>query len=143
MIVQTSLDIARQPQEVFDFLADQANWAALDAALVDVSPRGPIGPGLSGTMIRRVNRMHVTNSWLVTEFDPGTRLEMRIGGRGYELTETTTLHAAPGGTRATIVDELLPTSMFGRVFVALSGSFIRRDLKERSERLRSSLAEAS
>jgi hypothetical protein len=64
---------------------------------------------------------------------------MRIAGPGYELTETTTLRLAPGGTRATIVDELEPTSLFGRVFVAMSGGFIRRDLRARSERLRSLL----
>jgi hypothetical protein len=62
MIVQTSLDVARQPDEVFDFLADQANWARLDPALVDVSPRSEIVRGLGGTMTRRVNGLGVTSS---------------------------------------------------------------------------------
>jgi hypothetical protein len=68
---------------------------------------------------------------------------MRITGPGYELTETTTLEATTDGTRTTIVDVLQPTSLGGRLFVALSGPFIRRDLRARSERLRSLLEAGS
>jgi hypothetical protein len=42
----------------------------------------------------------------------------------------------------TIVDVLEPTSLGGRLFVAVSGPFVRRDLKTRFERLRSLLEAA-
>ena len=139
MIAEHSLHIARPPAHVYAFLIDQDSWATLDPATVDITPRGEVHMGMTGTITRRVNGLRVKNGWLVTELDPSARLGMRIKGPGYELTETTTLEATPDGTRATIVDVLQPTSLGGRLFVALSGPFIWRDLRARSERLRSLL----
>lgn len=62
-------------------------------------------------------------------------MSMRLTGMGYVMTETTSLAATSAGTRATIVDVLEPTSFAGRIFVALSGSFMRRDLLARAARL--------
>jgi hypothetical protein len=89
-----------------------------------------------------VNGLRVTDTWIVTALEPSSRLAMRVGGPGYELTATMTPEAIPQGTRVTIVDVLEPTSLGGRLFVAVSGPFIRRDLKARSERLRSLLGAA-
>jgi hypothetical protein len=136
MIETFTMRIVRGPDDVFGFLVDQANWAAVDPALVDLAPQGALALGRSGTVTRRVAGMRVTTTWEVTEFEPGARLAIRIVGRGYQLVEATTLTAADGGTEATVVDTLSPTSLFGRAFVAMSGSFIRRDLRDRAARLK-------
>jgi hypothetical protein len=127
--------IARSPDEVSDFLVDPANWARIDPALVDLQPRARLALGAMGTMTRRVGGMRVTTAWEVTGLDPGSRLAMCITGRGYRLTETITLAAEGAGTLVTVVDDLLPTSLAGRAFVAISGPFIRRDLRDRTARL--------
>ena len=136
MIATLSMYIARPPASVYARLVDQDTWAALDPALLEITPRGSVAVGMSGTMRRRVAGMRVTNGWTVTELEPGARVGMRLTGAGYELIETTTLEATAGRTRATIVDTLRPTSLGGRLFVAVLGPFIRRDLRARSERLK-------
>jgi hypothetical protein len=139
MIIRRTLSIARPVEDVYRLLVDQERWAVLDPALVAIEPRGTIAEGTSGTVTRRVSGMKVTTAWTITELDEPTRLAMRIVGRGYVLTDTTTLEATAEGTRATIVDELEPTARAGRLFVALSGPFIRRDLDTRASRLTSLL----
>ena len=86
--------------------------------------------------------MRVTNGFTVTELEPDATLGMRITGAGYALRETVSLEAIPSGTRATVVDVLEPTSLGGRLFVALSGGFIRRDLRAQFDRLKSRLEPA-
>ena len=142
MIAERSLEIARPPAEVYAFLLDQDNWAALDPSTMDITPRGAVHEGMTGTITRRVAGMRVRDGFLVTELEPETKMSMRLTGAGYALTETTTLEATPDGTRVTTVDVFEPTSLAGRLFVAVSGPFIRRDLKARSERLRSLLEAA-
>lgn len=142
MIVEHRMHIPRPSAQVYAFLVDQDNWVALDPATLDITPRGSVTVGMAGTMTRRVNGLRVTNGWIVTDLEDSAKVGMRITGRGYALTETTTLEATPDGTRATIVDVLEPTSAAGRLFVALSAPFMRRDLQARAERLRS-LLEAS
>ena len=143
LIVEGQVAIARTPREVFDVLADPATWSAVDAALVDVTPREPLVPGASGTMRRRVGPgLAVTTRWENTEFLPGTRLENLITGYGYELRETVTLWAESDGTRMTVVDALTPTSLVGRAMVAVSRGIIERDLHARFAGLKA-LLEAS
>ena len=42
MIAVSSLDIARSPTEVYAFFVDQDNWAVLDPATLDITPRGKV-----------------------------------------------------------------------------------------------------
>ena len=142
MIEERTVTIAQSPAHVYAYLIDQASWAALDPSVLEISPRGPVSTGMTGTMTRRVAGLRVTNGFTVTELAPDARLGMRITGAGYALTETISLEAMPDGTRATVVDVLEPTSLGGRLFVALSGGFIRRDLRVRFERLKSALEPA-
>jgi len=139
VIAEQGVHIAHPPARVFAFLVDQDSWAALDPSVLDISPRGPVSKGMTGTMTRRVAGMRVTNGFTITELDPDSRLAMRLTGAGYALTETISLEATPAGTHATVVDVLEATSTGGRLFVALSGPFIRRDLHVRFERLKSAL----
>ncbi len=139
MIATLSLDIARPSERVYAVLVDQDTWAALDPTLMDVTPRGSLAVGMSGTMTRRVAGRRVTNGWIVLELEPGRRVGMRLTGAGYELIEETTLEGTSGGTRATTADTLRHTSVGGRLLVAVSGPFIRRDLRKRNKRLKALL----
>ena len=135
MIATLSLDIAGPPERVYAVLTDQDAWAALDPPLVDFTPRGPLAVGMTGTLTRKVAGRRITDGWTILELEPGTRFAMRVTGAGYELIETITLEATAGGTRATTVDAYRHTSLGGRLLIAVSGPFIRRDLRERYKRL--------
>ena len=135
MIATLSRDIARPPERVYAVLIDQDAWAALDPPLVDFTPRGPLAVGMTGTMTRKAAGRRMTSGWTILELEPGTRFAMKVTGAGYELIETITLEATSGGTRATTVDVYRYTSLGGRLLIAVSGPFIRRDLRERYKRL--------
>jgi hypothetical protein len=76
------------------------------------------------------------------ELDAPRSLVVEIHGMGYAMTEAATLEAFDGGTRATFVDRVWPTSFPGRLLVALSGGVMRRDLRTRAGRLKAALERA-
>lgn len=133
--IESTLDLQRPPADVFAFLADTANFRAVDPALVDYTPEGLLRPGLQGTMTHRRGPFRAPTTWKVTELDAPRSLVVEIHGMGYAMTEAATLEAFDGGTRATFVDRVWPTSLSGRLLVALSGGIMRRDLRARAQRL--------
>jgi uncharacterized protein YndB with AHSA1/START domain len=137
--LSTVLDIARSPEEVFAFLVDIESFKTLDVALVDVTPQGKLAAGLTGTFTHRRGGMTARTTWRVTEFEPPDRLEVAIRGAGYEMTERAILESSASGTRATFLDRVWPTSLPGRLLVALSGGIMRRDLRARAARLKEAL----
>ena len=139
MIIEGRIDIARSPDDVFDYLADMGNWKAIDKALLKVSPDGAVGLGSSGTMTHKRPGVKVKTSWEVTAFERAGRFEILVTGFGYALRETVTLTEIPSGARVDITDLTLPTSIVGRVMVAVSGRTIRRELEVRNQRLKTLL----
>ena len=83
--------------------------------------------------------MVARTTWRVTGFEPPGSLEVEIAGMGYGMTEAADLEATETGTRARFVDRVWPTSLAGRVLVALSGGIMRRDLRARAARLKALL----
>jgi Polyketide cyclase / dehydrase and lipid transport len=144
MIVEGRITIASTPRDLFNVLADPAAWAALDSALVEVTPLSRIGPGTTGSMRRRVGPgLTVTTAWTNTEFAPDVRLENLIKGFGYELLEAITLASDGHGTQVTVVDRLVATSIVGRAMIAMSRRIVRRDLDARLTKLKSLLEAGS
>jgi hypothetical protein len=144
LIVETNVAIARQPEAVFDVLADPSKWSDLDAALVEVVPRERLALGSSGMVRRRVGPgLTVRTAWEITAFVPGARFENLIAGFGYELRETVVLAADAIGAQVAVVDTLVPTSLVGRAMVAVSRRIIERDLHARCAKLKSLLEAGS
>jgi hypothetical protein len=137
--LSTELDIAHAPEGVFAFLTDIDSFRVLDPALLECEPTGRLTQGLTGTFTHRRGGMRALSTWRVTEFVPPDVLEVAIRGAGYEMTERASLEATGMGTRATFVDRVWPTSLAGRVLVALSGGIMRRDLRARAGRLKAIL----
>ena len=67
---------------------------------------------------------------------------MLVRGSGYQLRETVTFAATSTGTIVSVMDNLTPTSLVGRVMVAMSGRIIDRDLNARLARLKAMLEAA-
>jgi polyketide cyclase/dehydrase/lipid transport protein len=133
------LEVGRAPGDVFAFLTSAEGLRAVDPALVDYGPPGPLTAGGAGWFRHRRGGMTANTTWRVTAFEAPTRLEVAISGMGYAMTESAELEATPMGTRARFVDRVWPTSLPGRLLVALSGGIMRRDLRARSERLKTIL----
>lgn len=137
--LESTFDIERSPAEVFAFLADTTNFRSVDPALVDYAPTGQLSAGLKGTMAHRRGWMIARTTWTVTEHDAPRSLVVELKGMGYGMTEAANLEPVAGGTRATLVERVWPTSLAGRLLVALSGGVMRRDLRARTARFRAAL----
>lgn len=138
--IGSTFQVDRSPTEVFAFLADTANFRAVDAALVDYAPTGPLRAGVQGRFAHRRGWMVARTTWTVTQLDPPRSLVVEVHGAGYAMTEAATLEPEAGGTRATFVERVWPTSRAGRLLVALSGGVMRRDLRARAARLKELLS---
>lgn len=137
MIIEGRIRIEAAPQRVFDLLADPEAWFRVDPTLVDVSPRSPLFVGSTGTLRNRRGPGFVaTASWTTTELVPGERITQHLRGSGYEMTESVTLEADGGGTTMVVVDEVWPTSLPGRVMVAMARGIMKRDMTSRSALLK-------
>jgi hypothetical protein len=137
--IESTLELTRPPDEVFDYLADTRSFKEVDAALVEFEPQGRLEYGMTGRFLHRRNGLPARSTWHVIELDAPRRLSVEIRGMGYGMTEAADLEATPSGTRVRFVDRVWPTSLAGRVMVALSGGVMRRDLRARAERLRAIL----
>jgi hypothetical protein len=135
--IESMLDVDRSPNEVFDYLADTRSFKEVDAALVEFEPQGKLERGM--TVLHRRNGLPARSTWQVIELDAPRRLSVEIRGMGYAMTEEADLEATPTGTRVRFVDRMWPTSLAGRVMVALSGGIMRRDLRARADRLKAVL----
>jgi hypothetical protein len=140
--LRTDLEIARPASDVFAVMADTRTFRALDPALVEVEPEGPLSSGLSGRFPHRRGGFAARTTWRVTDFTSPRRLVVEIQGSGYAMTEDVTLEERSGSTRARFVERVWPTSLAGRVLLALSGSIMRRDLAKRAALLKSTLEQS-
>ena len=127
------LEISREPSDVFEFLADTRNFKALDAALAEVEPLGRLVDGATGRFVHRRGPFAARTTWRVLRLEAPTTLSVELRGIGYAMTETVELVGAPTGTRATFTERVWPTSIVGRMLIALSGGVMRRDLRARAD----------
>ena len=130
------LDVSRSPEDVFALLADTEQFRAVDPRMVDFGPPQPLAQGSEGWMKHRRGGMTARTTFRVTAFDAPRRFEVAFSGMGYAMTESAFLEPTAAGTRARFVDRVWPTSLPGRVLVALSGGIMRRDLRARAARLK-------
>ena len=133
--IERDLEIDRDVATIFDFLTDPTKFGVVDLALVEVEPMTPIALGTGGRMTHRRGGMIARTTWSVTSFEPPRAVTVEIHGSGYAMTESAELETTPAGTRIRFVDRVWPTSLPGRLLVALSGGIMRRDLQARSEHL--------
>lgn len=137
--IESTLEIDRPPPEVFDFLTDTRSFKVVDAALVEFEPHGRMTAGMTGRFLHRRSGLPARSTWRVAELDAPRRLSVEIQGMGYAMTEEADLTASAGGSQVRFVDRVWPTSLAGRLLVALSGGIMRRDLRARADRLKAVL----
>jgi hypothetical protein len=124
---------------VFDFLTDTESFPVIDRALVSHAPHGRMHAGLAGTFVHRRGGMTARSTWHVAELVRPSRIRVAVRGAGYEMDETVELDPTDHGTHAAFIDRVRPTSLAGRLMVALSGAVMRRDLERRAALLKATL----
>ncbi len=141
--LETEVDIERQREDVFAFLADTGSFRALDAALVEVEPVGPLALGMTGRFLHRRGGFPARTTWRVTTLEAPNRLVVELRGMGYAMTEALDVEETGAGTRARFTERVWPTSLAGRLMVRLSGGIMRRDLRARAALLKQVLERAT
>ena len=139
MKVVHEIEINVRPEIVFDFLVETDNFPIVDRALVSFTPHARMRPGMTGTFVHRRAGFTARTTWEVMEFEPSRRVRVAVRGMGYAMDELATLDAAGSGTLVRFVDTVRPTSLPGRLMVALSSGIMRRDLETRAARLKTAL----
>ena len=143
MEIRHDIDVAQPPEVVFDFLIDTRSFPIVDRALVSFEPGGLMHVGLHGTFVHRRGGMTARSTWEVAELVRPSRIRVAVRGSGYEMDEIATLSAGGSGTIGSFFDAVRPTSLAGRVMVALSGGIMRRDLRQRARLLKAALEEVT
>ena len=121
-VIET-VSIARPLREVFEFLTDGANRSQWDATVIseEVTSEGPVGVGSTiHTRMRAMGR-EVDFHWMVTAFEPPTRMAI-VSTEGMLPTSTTLDFAASGaGCIATATIEGDPPGMLRIVEPMIAG----------------------
>ncbi|RZS41191.1 polyketide cyclase/dehydrase/lipid transport protein [Herbihabitans rhizosphaerae] len=78
--VQNGTDIARTPQDVFDYVADASHlpqWQD-DVEKVEIETPDIVGKGMVGVETRRIQGSSRSFRWEVTEYEPGKRWRCHV-----------------------------------------------------------------
>ncbi|MCA1705492.1 MAG: SRPBCC family protein, partial [Actinobacteria bacterium] len=77
--IKTEIEIARSPEETFDYLTDLRNAIEWSTELVDVTYDGDLKAGSTGTDLRKMGRKEITMPWTVTAYERPDRIVLEYG----------------------------------------------------------------
>jgi uncharacterized protein YndB with AHSA1/START domain len=103
-----TIEIARPPQEVFDYATDLKRQGEWQAAIVDVKveTEGPTRVGTKAVETRRVPMRNESFPFEMTEHDPPRRSSFRVTGGPVRPFGTLTFTSLDGGTRTRVDFEM-------------------------------------
>ena len=103
--IESSIDIARPPDEVFAYLADPSRFAEwqLDVVRVDVEGGGPPGLGARFTTTRRIGGVERTMTQEVTELRPPMSWAVHGVDGPIRPSARVTVTPLDGGTRSRVL----------------------------------------
>ncbi|MFG1785137.1 SRPBCC family protein [Rhodococcus oryzae] len=132
-VLEQSVLIARPASEVWDFLADPANWPSWESSMLEMEQvtDGPLGLGTRWRGVTRVLGKQI--DWVAefTEFDPPKATVSKSVESTIDFTTTMRLEEVDGGTRFTYRTDT--ETGLGGVFGKLADLFVTK-AAERSQR---------
>jgi carbon monoxide dehydrogenase subunit G len=131
-----TVDIARPPEDVFDFITDPANYERWQPSLVEIRPhrRGPLRVGVEATEVRRFLGREMETTWTCVEHEPVRRSAIECDDGPVPFRGTFELEAAGAGTRFTWIVETRGAA--ARLGGPLVGVATKRELEANSKRLK-------
>jgi uncharacterized membrane protein len=143
--ITSSIEIARAPQEVFDYVADLERQTELQATLLDVELEtdGPIRVGTKAVDTRKVPFGKQKFPFEITEHDPPNRTSFQVTGGPVRPHGAMTFAPLDDGgrTRVDFTMEFVGHGL-GKLFVPFAnrdaGKQVLRDLESLKQRLESS-----
>jgi uncharacterized protein YndB with AHSA1/START domain len=135
-----TIEIARPPQDVFDYVTDLRRQGEWQAAIVDVKveTEGPTRVGTKAVETRRVPGRKETFPFEMTEHDPPRRSSFRVTGGPVRPYGTMNFTPLDTGTRTRVDFEM---EFVGHGFGVLLLPLVRRDARRQVPRDLSALKE--
>jgi len=145
MRIEETFSVAREPEQVFDYLTDPAtlpDWQTTKVSVEQITP----GPPAQGSRFREVTKAPGGKQFeQVTEFtelDRPRRVTAHIVEGPYPIDGTWTFAPAPGGTEVHFVAEGELTGLLGKLG-ALTRILMSRQFAGYHRKLRENLEAAS
>ena len=139
--VEHTLEIARSPEEVFDYLADVARLPEWQESAERVEVEGELAEGSRFREVRSFMGRRATSTLEVTEFDRPRRFSLHVVEGPIKYAVEHALEGVDGRTRITFVGrgdtERIPRLMRGTVRRMVERQFVK-DLESLKQHLESS-----
>ncbi|MCD2441827.1 SRPBCC family protein [Agromyces sp. SYSU K20354] len=134
--VQAEVVVARAPEDVFAFVADQTNAPRWQPGLIEVRrlTTGPIGVGTEHTFVRRVAGRRIEARNRYTKYEPSRLIAFEIADGGITGHVEYRLEPHAGGTLVTCVMEFT-TRGLNRIAEPLMRRAIEREVRDGDRRL--------
>lgn len=106
--IETSVVIQMPIDQVFGYVIEPANLPKWAPGFVEArsTSEGPIKVGSTSTRITNFSGRESESQHVVTEFEPNALMAVSTRTGPLEIKEMFELHAADGGTRVTIAEEV-------------------------------------
>ncbi|CAN5306235.1 hypothetical protein BH18ACT5_BH18ACT5_16200 [soil metagenome] len=121
--IETSVQIARPVETVWEYMTDLRNVKDWSTEVVDTVYSGPLRLGASGTDTRRMGKGEIKWNWEVTDYDPPRRLTLTYGPPLNAVADFTFEPNGDNGTRLGCTTTLRPTGWMKVIapIIALEG----------------------
>jgi carbon monoxide dehydrogenase subunit G len=131
-----TVEIGREPAEVFAFVTDPANYPQWQPSLVAIEPHspGPLRVGSGATEVRHFMGREVQTTWTCVEHEPHRRSAIECDERPVPFRGTFDLESTRRGTRFTWTVETRGTA--ARLGGPLVGRATRAELAVNAGRLK-------
>jgi len=106
--IETSVEINRPVEEVWQYITDLRNAKNWSTEVVDTVYSGPIQLGAYGVDTRRMGKREMKWNWEVTGYDPPRRLTLTYGPPLNALANFIFEPTGDNGTRVTCTTTLAP-----------------------------------
>jgi carbon monoxide dehydrogenase subunit G len=135
-VYEHTIEIARAPEEVFEFVTDTAEYPRWQPSIVEIRPvtRGPLRLGSEATEVRRFLGREVETTWRCVEHEPSSRTAIEADDGPVPFRGTFVLEPHGAGTRFTWSVETRGAA--ARLGSPLVGRATKRELEANSRRLK-------
>ncbi len=123
-----TVEIDRQPEEVFEYLTDLSNDPEWQKTIVEAkyTSEGPVAVGSTGVHRAGGIGMTMDYGWELTEYEEPRRVAWRFTSGPFTGNDGYALESTPGGTRLTHAAELQAQGLWRLITFVAGGMFAKQ-----------------